>query len=386
MMDTNAGRRHIPVQDLGNNFTRQQIGEAVTSKIQELIILPTEKCNLRCTYCYEDFAIGKMRDHTQHAIERLISRRAPELKKLTLSWFGGEPLTAKEIVLRLARHADTLCRQYGVAFNGGLTTNAVLLTRGLFEQLLEHRQDFFQITLDGWGDVHDKVRRHSDGRGSFDAIWTNLLEMQKVPEPFEVVLRVHVRRDNVEELELLLTQIAAQFGADARFRIDFQHLRNLGGDGGKTVHRPLSLQELFEIEQQLRVVYQRSLPQGSELDTQARNSSGEAAAFEMRQASESAGGRRSSELNTSGNYICYAARPNSLLIRADGRLAKCTVAFDDDRNTIGRIRDDGTLEVDNDKLQPWIRGLQSLDVGSLACPLSGLGVASKPHVSSESLS
>ena len=71
-------------------------------------------------------------------------------------------------------------------------------------------------------------------------------------------------------------------------------------------------------------------------------------------------------------YICYAAKANSLLIRSDGRIGKCTVALDDDRNTIGRICEDGTIELDNLKLRPWLRGLDDLSVSALACPLSGL--------------
>lgn len=34
--------------------------EFQTEDLLHLIILPTEKCNLRCVYCYEDFKKGKM--------------------------------------------------------------------------------------------------------------------------------------------------------------------------------------------------------------------------------------------------------------------------------------------------------------------------------------
>lgn len=74
----------------------------------------------------------------------------------------------------------------------------------------------------------------------------------------------------------------------------------------------------------------------------------------------------------SAPYICYAAKPNSLLVRADGRIGKCTVALNDDRNTIGRVNEDGTLTLDSHLLQPWIRGLHDLDAQTLACPLAGM--------------
>ncbi|WP_419321528.1 hypothetical protein ACN2C7_17340 [Caulobacter sp. ErkDOM-E] len=31
-------------------FSRKRIGSVITPRLQELILLPTEKCNFRCTY------------------------------------------------------------------------------------------------------------------------------------------------------------------------------------------------------------------------------------------------------------------------------------------------------------------------------------------------
>jgi hypothetical protein len=41
-----------------NGFSRRQIAAAVSPQIQELILVPTEKCNCRRTYCYQDFELG----------------------------------------------------------------------------------------------------------------------------------------------------------------------------------------------------------------------------------------------------------------------------------------------------------------------------------------
>ena len=87
---------------------------------------------------------------------------------------------------------------------------------------------------------------------------------------------------------------------------------------------------------------------------------------------ESAGSQRAEDLAAGGNYICYAAKANSLLVRADGRIGKCTVALNDPRNDIGRLAEDGSVVIDNDKLRPWISGLGTLDVATLGCPLSRL--------------
>src|ERR1043165_6340145 len=116
-------------------FSHGQVAATLSRKLQQLIILPTEKCNFRCTYCYEDFAIGKMKEPVQLAIERYLDRRIPGLAELRLDWFGGEPLVAHKIVRRLSSYASRLCSEHGVALQGAITTNAYLLDFALFEEL-----------------------------------------------------------------------------------------------------------------------------------------------------------------------------------------------------------------------------------------------------------
>ena len=50
----------------------------------------------------------------------------------------------------------------------------------------------------------------------------------------------------------------------------------------------------------------------------------------------------------SDDYICYASRPNSLIIRSNGDVGKCTVALYDERNKIATLQPDGTM-----KSNPW---------------------------------
>ncbi len=365
---------------LANGFTRRQIATTLTPRMQELILLPTEKCNLRCSYCYEDFSIGKMSETTQRAIELFLERRVPDLKVLRFSWFGGEPLVAKAIVLRLSRFAKALCDEHGVAFNGGLTTNGYLLDKAVFEHLLDCGQDFYQITLDGWGDSHDAVRKFADGRGTFDRIWANLLAMKTVERPFEILLRVHIRRENIDEMPAFMERLGQAFGDDHRFRLDFEHVRNLGGEGGAAIRQPVSLTEVRAIEGRLRGIYDANAPGAAdrapahEETPAAMNRDVIVEAVQAaKMVGESAGGQRAEDIALGGNYICYASKANSLLVRANGRIGKCTVALYDEANDIGYLKPDGSVAIDNAKLQPWLRGLETLDINTLGCPFAGLG-------------
>ncbi len=266
-------------------------------------------------------------------------------------------------MLRLSSYAKRLCDEHDVVLRGGLTTNAYVLNFPLFEELVSYDQRFFQITFDGWEEGHNAVRKLAGGGATFDRIWSNLVATRASRQDFEILIRIHVRRDNHRSLETLLENIARTFGDDRRYNLDFEHLRDLGGEGGKSVERPLSLAELREIAIGLRERY----------DALVAQAHGAATAASERTLSASAIGEVKGAVAAGATpYICYAAKPNSLLIRADGRIGKCTVALNDDRNTIGNINEDGSVTIDNALLRPWLRGLSNLDEGALGCPLGGL--------------
>jgi uncharacterized protein len=83
----------------------------------------------------------------------------------------------------------------------------------------------------------------------------------------------------------------------------------------------------------------------------------------------------SKKINDNGPYVCYAATTNSFVIRADGRLNKCTVALNDERNNLGRLLDDGTIEIASDKLALWTRGIKSQNLEDLSCPMHHMNKA-----------
>jgi uncharacterized protein len=69
-------------------------------------------------------------------------------------------------------------------------------------------------------------------------------------------------------------------------------------------------------------------------------------------------------------YVCYAAKANSFAIRADGRIAKCTVALNSEYNSIGRITEDGVLDIDPGKFNAWLKPLSTMDPADLGCPVN----------------
>ena len=80
-----------------------------------LIVMPTEKCNFRCVYCYEDFSIGRMKRAVIDGVKALIRRRVASLSSLEIQWFGGEPTLAHDIVCEVMTDAQEVARANGVS-------------------------------------------------------------------------------------------------------------------------------------------------------------------------------------------------------------------------------------------------------------------------------
>jgi uncharacterized protein len=308
----------------------------------ELILLPTEKCNFRCTYCYEDFELGQMKGTTIEAIKKLIIARLDGLDVLSISWFGGEPLMAKSVMQEICEFAKAACEERRVIFSSSITTNAYGLDFATFENLIKLGITDYQISLDGDEPEHNNTRKLVSGRGTFEKIWCNLLESKNHQGNFDILLRIHVHKDNLASIRRLLLMIVGNFGNDLRYNIFLKPVGNWGGDSVKSLNL---VHKSDGVLAELQTI----------LDADGWNAK-----------------RVTDDKSPDKITPCYAAKPNSFVIRADGSLAKCTVAFNDVRNSIGRINDDGTLTIENEKMRTFMRGFQSLNKDELTCPMKGM--------------
>jgi uncharacterized protein len=170
--------------------------DAIGNNRLHLILLPTEQCNFRCTYCYEDFSIGRMGRAVRSGIKAMIDRRARTLDNLSISWFGGEPLAAFDIVEELGRHARDTAAAHGIAYSANMTTNAYRLDPDRLRACLDLGINLFHVALDGDESTHDASRKLMSGRPTFARIWTHLLAARDGPGAFQMLLRLHYTAEN----------------------------------------------------------------------------------------------------------------------------------------------------------------------------------------------
>ena len=313
--------------------SREDIYMALNPRMLTLVILPTEDCNFRCSYCYEDHVPGRMSPETVTGIKRLIDRRMDDIEFLRISWFGGEPLTTKDIVFDVSEFAHQRCQEKGVELAGDMTTNGYSLTVPVMARLAAVGHKEFFVSLAGIDADHDRLRPLASGKGTYKRIWANLIALQDSTIDFNMSIRLHFGTD-VAVCEALCHKINAQFAGDSRFSISLQRIVDLGGKNtGKFA--TTSSDEARQIILHLANL----LP-----DVQV------------------------TDLDPDKTIICTAARPNNLLIRTDGQISRCSAHLNDPRTFVGRLDADGYMKIDGQRLQPWLKGYDNFDSKMLACP------------------
>ncbi len=291
----------------------------------ELILLTSEECNFRCQYCYESFPRGTMEPWVREAVIRLMETRAPRLNRLSVNYFGGEPLLGMEAVEEIAPAAQKIAGAHGIQYSSSMTTNGYLLTAEVFEKLVGWNLRQYQITLDGERECHDHSRPLKGGGGTFDRILENLRTIKSTAHDFKVTLRVNFTPVNLRSMRSFLEEIG-DFKDDKRFSIRFFPVGKWGGPNDADL-------EVCGL--------------GAERERQGLD----VLAAELGYPAE---GRMPYMMPTAKSAVCYAARPYNLIVGADGKLMKCTVVLDTkEYNIVGRLSNDGRAEIDIDKLVGW---------------------------------
>ena len=169
-------------------------------RLKKIVILLTEKCNLRCRYCYLDYGnfenkecLTNIRVPEVISILDLIYRRFPEGVGY-IQFFGGEPLIAYREIKEIVRFVKDICRAKDCELpKYGLVSNGLLLDEQKMNFFDEHHVDVM-ISMDGDAVIHDAVRFGINRTPTFTKIAENVCALTKTHKLFfEMTLnRTHI--------------------------------------------------------------------------------------------------------------------------------------------------------------------------------------------------
>jgi uncharacterized protein len=150
-----------------------------------------------------------------------IEQRMDELKpkRLTLTFFGGEPLLNIPVVYDQAERVFAACQKRGVTLALGIITNGLLLTEELVDRLLPYGLGYVKVTLDGDRDTHNKMRPLRGGQGTFDRIIENV---RKIAGKVRIAIGGNFDAESAASYPALLDFLKAQEFADKLAKVAFK--------------------------------------------------------------------------------------------------------------------------------------------------------------------
>ena len=270
-----------------------------------ITINPTLACNMSCWYCYESHKnMPAMSADVKQSVLLLIDKLLADnkLKKLNLSFFGGEPLLYfDKVVVDIINHAKMQCKAFDAKLSIHFTTNAYLLTDSVLKQL-EGLDVSFQITIDGGKQVHDSVRKTKGGEPTYARIVEHI--HQTLSRGFSVGVRFNYTAKSIPSFIDVVK--------------DFSHL-------------PQEQKHLVNFTFQR--VWQDNEGDADQVGQQVEH---------IERAFEQAG----LFVNNAKSYIvpyCYADGVNTAVVNYNGDLFKCTARDFAPKSKEGTLAADGTL-------------------------------------------
>jgi len=166
-------------------------------------------CNLACTYCYEGKQRGRHYMSTETAdllVKYCEDNFLPQGKDLTIDFYGGEPLLSLDLIKSISLRLQASAEKMGTGYAFTLVTNGTLLTTAVASELVPLGLKSARVTLDGPRENHDSYRPFSSGKGSFDLITKNLLDVCDI---VKMGIGGNFTRDNYREFPRLLDELSA---------------------------------------------------------------------------------------------------------------------------------------------------------------------------------
>lgn len=279
-----------------------------------VLLFVTRQCNFRCPYCYEDHDNDfRMEWKVYEKTISFIRNRMNQYpyRRLFISLFGGEPMLEHSNNIKFL---DLLKEEFSeIPIRGQITTNGFLLDKIKLKELVDRNILFYQITIDGPKETHNKTRILANGEGSWDIIMSNLEDAKNTELNFSIALRTNYTPEIKGKLSDYVSFMNMKFGDDPRFVFDFEPVADL--DGMTSNKMEICDYECSSFSDVMKIAKMKNLKLAS-----------------------------ADAILNPFSLCCYASCDNSFAVDYNGQIKKCTVALDNPYNVVGNVLDEIMLK------------------------------------------
>ncbi len=144
--------------------------------LRDVVVHVSQLCNMDCTYCYaaELNKVGRLMSSSvaDNVVARTILMAPDGLS--SVKFLGGEPTLAWPIIVQMVEQYEAIsAHKKRKAPRFVIVTNGTKVTDEMIAFMVTH-QMYVLVSIDGPGDVHDKLRPLRGGQGTYDAVSTTL--------------------------------------------------------------------------------------------------------------------------------------------------------------------------------------------------------------------
>ncbi len=161
-------------------------GALMIEGLSSLYLLVAGDCNLSCSYCYADGGgYGRpVRAMTTDTMEAALCNLLPRNGRLTVSFFGGEPMMNFPLIRHAVTFGIRLAKELNTTVNFALTTNGTLLAAEQLDFLRRHFSHV-AVSLDGGRSITNHGRKFKNEDGDvYDKIVANLSLLKRAGIPY----------------------------------------------------------------------------------------------------------------------------------------------------------------------------------------------------------
>lgn len=293
-----------------------------TGAITSYTILTTTDCNARCFYCYE---MGRPRtpmseETAIQTADYIINHSQGE--KVSLHWFGGEPLYNKPVISLICKRL----KEAGFDYLSTMTTNGYLFNDSIITEAKEEwRLKKVQITLDGTEQTYNRCKAYIyKNVNAYRRVIGNIHRLQDAD--IHVSIRLNIDMHNANNLSELADELHKEFnnpkGISVYLHALFEEIK-----GSKAIHD----------DEKRKFVFDQINDIGNRL--------------------KDYGFARPSRLNRQvKTNRCMADNDNSALIVPDGHIGRCEHYSED--HFVGHI---GKMECDSQMMDSFRETRDEID-------------------------
>jgi uncharacterized protein len=148
--------------------------------LRTMFMIINENCNLYCEYCryihkLPDDYVGCVMDPSigEKLIHRFLTWNVKDSKDKTIVFFGTEVLQHPKLVEELAKNTRMIESKENLKPTELIIfTNGTLITEWIANFIIQYNITPI-VSIDGWAEIHDKMRINKNGKGTYEKIRQN---------------------------------------------------------------------------------------------------------------------------------------------------------------------------------------------------------------------